>query len=152
VTLEEAVLTRLQALPALEALVATRIFQLKLPEHVVVPAVRVQLVSEQMVYHLRGGRGVRWGRVQVDAYAGEASGGDPYAEAAAVAGAIDGDARGDEATGLSGWRGVIGSPPLFRILFIARDDRGIDYEAEERRLVRVRQDYLVWFRDEPTLQ
>jgi hypothetical protein len=143
-TPEVAIAERLLEIGALTALISTRVYQLRLPQSTALPAVRVQVVGETEDAHLRGTGALSRTRVQVDAYAYEASGGDPYAEATAVAEAIHGDGSG---TGLAGWVGESGgSPAELAVLSIVRVDRFVDYEAAELRLVRVRQDYHVWWK------
>lgn len=144
-TPEQAVVERLLDLPAVVALVSSRIYQLRLPQNAALPAIRVQLVSEPTDYHLRGGSGMYRSRVQVDAFAQESSGMDPYGEATDLANAIHGD---DAGAGLSGWHGEAGgSPPELRIHTVQRVDRQVGYDAEELREVRCRQDYMVhWSR------
>lgn len=140
-TPEQAVVQRLLELPAVVALVASRVYQLKLPQSPTLPAIRVQLISEPTSYHLRGGSGMYRSRIQIDAYAAERSGADPYGAAVDVADAIHGD---DAGAGLSAWQGNTGSsPPSLRIHACMRVDRQVGYDAEELREVRVRQDYLV---------
>lgn len=142
---EEAVVARLGDIAAVNALVGTRIYQLKLPQKPTLPAIRVQEISEVRSYHLRGGSSRGRTRVQVDVYANETAGNDPYGDAIALAAAVHGDEAG---SGLSGWVGdVDGSPASMRVTGILRDSRTVEYEAEELRLVRVRQDYLVHFQD-----
>lgn len=135
---EEAVRARIVSLAAVTALASDRVYMLKVDQDDDMPAVRVQLVGEQYTPHLRGGGGVRRARVQVDAFAAESSGADPYANARALADAINGDGSG---SGLDGWRGTVNGTTVQGIL---RVDRAVSYEAEELRLVRVRQDYFVW--------
>lgn len=141
-TPEEAVAARLEAIGAVTSLVSTRIYMLKLPQGPTLPAIRVQLIDDIKPYHLRGGTRCSRARIQVDAYADEASGGDPYASASEVAEAIHGD---DTGSGLSGWTGSIGSP-AFEVLGIFRLDRDASYDPDHLRLVRMRQDYAVHFR------
>jgi hypothetical protein len=139
VTPEQAVLERVLDIAAVAALIGTRGYLLKLPQGPTLPAVRVQLIDEAGNMHLRGAGGPYRSRVQVDAFAHEASGGDPYAGVTAVAEAIHGDGSG---TGLAGWKG--GSAAL-TITGAVRIDRMVTYEPDELRLVRVRQDYMVWW-------
>lgn len=141
-TVEEAVRARLLTLTALTALVSTRIYLDKLPQSPTYPCVRVSLVDELSDYHLRGGEGVRRARVQVDAFAREVSGVDPYALAVTVADVIHGE---DDGTGLSGWAGGIGSP-AFQVFGIFRIDRRRSYDPEELRVLTMSQDYQVAFR------
>ncbi len=133
-TVEEAVLDHLLATAAVTALVSTRIYQLVLPEHPTLPAIRVQLVDEPEIYHLRGNEVLTYARVQVDSYARKVSGGDPYLSAVTIADAVN------DALTVEGWS--VGSPPrytagVFRIL------RRTMFESEELQLVRVWQDYRV---------
>jgi hypothetical protein len=145
VTVEEAVVERLLALSSVTALVSTRVYQLRLPQRPTLPAVRVQQISESEPYHLRGAVNLYRTRIQVDAYAAEASGSDPYASANAVASAIQGDwLAGSPPNGLSGWQGMAGgSPSTLQVVFSERIDRRPMFAADELRLVRVRQDYMV---------
>lgn len=140
-TPEEAVATRLLDIAAVTAIVSTRVYVEKLPQKPTSPVVLVQLVHEPTDYHLRGGLRDR-ARVQVDAYVAEAAGEDAYAKVMALADAIHGD---DAGSGLSGWRGEIGSPAL-TVTGILRIDRMRGYESAELRLWRQRQDYWVYFR------
>jgi len=147
VTIEQAIRERLLELTPLTALVSSRVYQLKLPQAPTLPAVRLQQISEVDTFHLRGPNRLLITRLQVDAYANEASGTNPYDVAAAVARAIHGNGLGPTATGLSGWFGNIGgSPVAIRVEMIKRVTRQPLYEADELRLVRIRQDYRVhWF-------
>lgn len=135
---EEAVADRIMAL---NTSAGSRVWMLKLPQQPTLPAVRVQLVDDPEDYHLRGGSAHGRARVQVDAYAAEDSGADPYAVANALAEEINGD---DAGSGLSGAYWDTGSP-TFRITGAFRLDRSVDYDPDERRLVRVRQDFAVHY-------
>lgn len=146
-TVEEAVRTRIAACAAVVALVGSRIYMDKLPQSPTYPCVRVQLISDPAGQHLRGPDRMGRARVQVDCYASEASGVDPYARATAVSEAVEGDGLGDGASGLSGWIGSIGSP-AFRILDALPTDRKRFYDPEELRLVTMSQDYIVFYLDE----
>jgi hypothetical protein len=141
---EEAVLARLLGISDLTALVSTRIYMLKLPQHPTLPAVRVQKIASVRDQHLRGPGHLYRTRVQVDAYAAESSGSDPYQAVSAVAAAIRGDGLGESASGLWGWIGDAGGSPSLRIYnaeLVGDDDPF--YEAAELRAVRIRQDYLI---------
>lgn len=135
---EIAVAEHLEGTGAVAALVSDRVFQLVIPEGATLPAIRVQLIDDPRRYHLRGSDGAHRALVQVDAYAGEASGEDPYAEAAAVADAID-DA-------MSGQRFFAGSPIDVEITGALRVSRRPLYDPDELRQVRVLQEYVVWHR------
>ena len=144
---EEAVVARLLDINALTTLVAQRIYMLILPQKPTLPAVRVQRISSLREQHLRGPSQPARARVQVDAYAVASSGADPYATASAVAAAIRGDGLGDQASGLWGWIGSVGSPDvrIHNAELVADDDPF--YEAGELRAVRIRQDYLIHYSD-----
>lgn len=138
-TPEEAVLNRIVGL---STSAGARVYQLRLPQHATLPAVRVQVIDDLDTYHLRGGAGLKRARVQVDAFAQESSGGDPYEAAQALADEINGD---DAGSGLSGYMGSEGSPG-FDIAAIFRVFRRSSYESEELRQVRIQQDYEVHYR------
>lgn len=146
-TVEDAVVARLMSLAAVTALVSAtdaahaRIYLDKLPQSPTYPCVRVTLVSEVGEGHLRGADALKPATVQVDCYARELSGVDPYALVTAVAAAVHGD---DAGSGLSGWSGEIGSPAA-RVRGCQRVDRRRYYDPEELRVVTMSQDYRVWF-------
>jgi hypothetical protein len=148
-TPEQAVLERIRDISAVSALVSSRVYQLRLPQGSDLPAVRVQQIGDVGDMHQRGETNLFRTRVQVDAYAREASGADPYDEATTLAAAIHGDWRDGSPSppnGLSGWQGESsGSPPDIRVLMAFRVARAVTYEADELRMVRVRQDYqVIW--------
>lgn len=141
---EDAVIARLGDISPLTALVSTRIYNLKLPQKPTLPAVRVQKIASVRDQHLRGPGHLYKTRVQVDAYAAESSGTDPYATVSAVAAAIRGDGLGPVASGLWGWIGDAGGSPSLHIYnaeLVSDDDPF--YEAAELRAVRIRQDYVI---------
>ena len=121
------------------AIVGTRGWLLVLPEQPVLPAFRVQLISRVPDYTHDGESGLYRARVQVDAVTKVASGVDPYAQAMTLSDAIH--------TRLSGYQGEMGSssPPL-EVSGVFADNRVAFYDAEEKRHVRVVQDFLVLFR------
>ena len=146
-TIEQGIHERLLSLSPVTALVGSRVYQLKLPQKPTLPAIRVQQISEADEHHLRGRDGVVRTRIQVDAYAHE-SAADPYATATAVAAAVHGDGLGPGASGLSGFAGGVGgSPSSLQILFAERVARVPEYESDELRLVRIRQDYMVTWKE-----
>lgn len=144
-TVEEAVRTRVLALTPVTTLVSARVYLDKLPQSPTYPAVRVQLISDPRDQHLRGPNATQRARVQVDCYASESSGVDPYARALAVSEAVEGDGLGDGASGLAGWIGTIGSP-AFSVLNAVPTERKRFYDPDELRLVTMSQDYLVTYR------
>lgn len=130
---------------------ADRMFMLKLPQQVFSnedgdrrAAAVVQLIDDPKDYHLRGGSNFGRARVQVDVYAGESSGADPYENAEALADAIHGDEAG---SALSGFQGHVGGSPggLF-LTGVFRIDKQALYDADELRVVRIRQDYWTYYR------
>jgi hypothetical protein len=146
VTPEEAVVARLESLTPVTALVGDRIYLHMLPEGAAYPAVRVQLVAEDSEYHIRGQVAMKSARVQVDHYTHETSGVDAYAALATLAAAIDGDGNGTAATGLSGWKGSIGSPAFdvsgcFRVMRM-----GPRYDEDELQVLTMTQDYRLFFK------
>lgn len=140
-TVEEMVRLRLLDLTPLTALVSTRIYLDKLPQSPTYPCVRVSLVVETTNGHLRGADALKPALVQVDAFAREVSGVDPYALAVAVADAIHGD---DAGSGLSGWSGQLGSPSP-TVQGCQRETRKRSYDPDELRVLMMSQDYRVWF-------
>ena len=136
---------RILALAAVTALVGTRVYMQRVPQSPVYPLVRVQFIDDQSPYHLRGPVGTTTARVQVDAIAREGSGTDPYAAAQALLAAIDGDGLGDQATGVAGFVGGIGSPP-FEIVGVFLQSRRSEYDPQELRIVTASRDYIVWVR------
>lgn len=141
-TVEELVAARLASLAPIVALVADRVYLDKLPQAVQLPAVLVQLVDDVGTQHLRGRNKPERARVQVDAYVHEESGVDPYAQVTALAEAIDGDGEGPAASGLSGWKGRVGSPPVV-VHNCFRASRLRRYDPDELNLLRMSQDYIL---------
>lgn len=147
-TIEQAIRERLLDIPALTALVGTRVYQLLLPQNGTLPAVRVQLIDDQIRQHLRGPDGNFISRVQIDSYAAPNSSASWYSTAKTVARVIHGDGLGENASGLFGWKGWAGgSPPELKINNVTVAHSGQPYfEHGERPMVRVRYDYMVhWF-------
>lgn len=144
-TVEEVIAARLATLAPVIALVGARVYLDRLPQAVTYPAVRVQLIDDLRGYHLRGENQPQQARVQVDAYVNEASGVDPYAQVASLADAIDGDGKGPAASGLSGWKGRVGSPP-FVVLSCFRANRlRPRYDPDELNVLTMTQDFLVTY-------
>lgn len=141
-TAEEAVRLRLLAISALTALVSTRVHLEKLPQSPTYPCVRVSLIAETGAGHLRGADALKSALVQVDAFAKELSGIDPYALVVAVSDAIHGD---DAGSGLSGWSDQNGSPSLGVQGCQRETRRRPTYDPDELRVLMMSQDYRVWF-------
>lgn len=137
-TVEQAVAEHLVAANAVTTLVSTRVYLQKLPQLPTLPAVVVQLVAVMDFYHLRGGDQMERSLVQVDAYADEASGGDPYASVAAVADAVHDTLNAQQFA-------AAGSIDV-EITGVFRRTRMPMYEAQELRQMRMLQEYHVWSR------
>lgn len=139
-SVEQAVIAQLVADADVAALVGTRVYQLKLPEQPTLPAVRVQLIDEPLSYHQRGVNGLRRARVQTDAYAWEydTAHPEPYATANDLADAIDHALSGQSFSDAE-------SPNTVQVSGCFRETRIPMYEAEELRIVRILQDYIVWW-------
>lgn len=144
-TPEDAVVARILALPAVTAIVGTRVWQLLLPQSATLPAVRVQRISGvEMGAHTRGARGVAWARIQIDAVAGVRDGANAYTTASELAEAIAGDGA---TTGVLGWKGSIGTPPLTIQGIFSLAEPVAEFEAEELQRVRIRRDVQVVFEE-----
>lgn len=145
-TASTVVSTRLLEMAAVTALVGTRIRDLKLRQgEAQAGAIRVQGVGALQTMHLRGSVTLVRARVQVDSYAPETSGVDPYALAASIAAAAHGDGAG---SGLCGFVGTVGGSPGVDVTSILPAPEGPreEYDAEELRVVRISRDYFVKWR------
>jgi len=140
VTLAEALRDYLLTLPPVTSRVGARIYTLKFPQSVTAPALRLHEVDRISTMQLRGDQRIRRSRVQVDAVEAEAHG-DPYDLAHALADAVRGDLASGSASGLVGFAGTVSGVVITAIL---GDDRREAYDAEAR-MVRVEQDFRVWF-------
>lgn len=128
-TIEQVVTDRLETVSGVTALVSTRIYQLKLPQKVTFPAIRVQLIDDDREYHLRGPVDIGRARIQVDSYGAEVTS-DPYAVVAAVADAVEAALSGIVFT-LGGFR-VMGAFQLLRLA---------SHEPGTTPLIRIHQDF-----------
>jgi Protein of unknown function (DUF3168) len=137
---------RIAGLGGVTALAGARVYLDQLPQSPLYPCVRVSLVDDSDDQHLRGPRDAQHARVQVDAFAQAGSGTDPYATAAALAQAIHGDGLGPGASGISGWIGSVGSPPV-TVVGCRRVARTRRYDPDELRVVTMSLDYIVWYRE-----
>ena len=144
---EEAVAQRILALPAVTAIVGTRVWLVMLPQSPVMPCVRVQQVSQiDEGAHDRGAGGVGWARVQVDAVAMVHTNGNGYTTVRSLTEAIHGNGRGPQATGLLGWKGVIGDLTITGIFSIL--DGVAEFDPAELQQIRIRRDYQVCFSED----
>lgn len=140
-TPELAICDRLAETTAVTTIVGTRIYEIALPQEPTLPAIRVQLISDPVGYHLRGPDGAHRSRVQVDAYVSEratSANDDPGANLNALADAID--------ACLSGKVFTAGTPVSIRVTGAFRQDRSKKREPDELRYLRVMQDYVVWWK------
>lgn len=138
-TSELAICARLLATSAVTAIVGTRVWEIALPQEPTLPAIRVQLISDPVGYHLRGPDGASRSRVQVDAYVSERAASavdDPGANLNVLADAID-DCLGGQVF-------TAGSPIEIRVTGVFRQNRSKMRETDELRYLRVMQDYIVW--------
>jgi hypothetical protein len=134
VTVESAIRGHLLATAAVTALAGTRVYVLKAPQKPGAPYVRVMLVSDIGETHLRGAHQMRRSRVQIDI--GGTEGETTYGVIDALASAVDAALMGEPFTDP-------GSPPSLRVVAVSVDRRTF-YDAEELRLLRFIQDYIVW--------
>ena len=147
-TVDEAVMTRLLALPAVTAITGTRLWMVKLPDRPIYPAGRIAFISEERPFAQRGPiNGGQWARVQVDLYidvaTAQAAHVNPYTQLSALSEAVDGDGLGPSASGLLGWIGAVGSPP-FRVRGIFRAaEYPVRWDADELQVLTRTHDYYV---------
>jgi len=140
VSLATTIQTRILALPAVTAIAGTRVYVLSLPQSPILPAVRIQVISEVEALQLRGTAGWRRGRVQVDSVASDVNGDDGLTAADALDVAIYGGFVAGVATGLVGFAGTVAG---VRIGSIRPAGRIEDYAADNLRQVRVSRDWFV---------
>lgn len=132
-----ALITRLEGVSPVTALVSTRIYQGVLPQSVTLPAIRMQRIGQDEPLHLRGFSGLMQTRVQVDSVGG---GGNPISAAQAVDAVVFGTGAGSS---LVGWRGTVGSIWIQAVLPAAVREL---FDADELRQYRVIRDLLVWWK------
>jgi hypothetical protein len=141
---EAHVIERLEQVSGVTALVGTRLYAVNAPQRPTTPYLRVQLISPNREQHLRGPSYPAQYRFQVDACAAESDGGDPLGTAQDLSAAVIGDGLGDEASGLFGWRGVLGGSPstiaVQNVELLHAGDR--EFFPDEMRMVRVRTDFM----------
>lgn len=144
-TVEEALAARIAGLSAVTAIVGSRVYLDKTTQDPTYPLVLVYSAGDHRDQHMRGPEGTRYSRVSVEARAHEESGIDTY-QVTALFEAFDGDGRGPQATGIFGWIGAIGSPALEIMNCAHRGSRDRYYDASDRRVLRMTQDYWVTYR------
>lgn len=129
--------TLLLASNDIAALVGPRVYALKFPQSVTLPAIRMQIVSQIERNYTHDGDGLLAGfRVQIDSVVKETSGTNPMTAVVALAGHVK--------AVLSGYRGPVASPPVanFGGIFLTRVFDMFD--PDELTLVRRVQEYEVW--------
>jgi hypothetical protein len=134
VNVELAVRSHLAQDSGVTTLVSTRIYQVRLPQSPTLPALRVQLISEPHNHHLRGPDGAARARVQIDTYVSDGIA-DPYGSIDAIGSAIR--------TALDGATFTVSGVEVTGAMCV---DRRVMYEADDLRLWREMQDYIVWTR------
>lgn len=138
-TVVEAVIARIEMLSAVTALVGTRIAATHLDEDSEMPAVLVQLISRVRGQHLRGPDNIARYRVQIDSAAATKQ------EADDLANAVEGNGLGTLASGVMGWKGSLGSPPVF-IDNVEPGNEREHYDPPPTRQYRNQRDYIVSYR------
>ena len=137
-TATRVVRTRLLQISALVTLVGSRIYGLVAEQGPPLPYVVVQQVSEVQEQHFRGPIGLREARVQIDCVAAT------KADAETIEALIHGDGLGNAASGLFGWRGVLGSPSQ-RVTLVAAAARIERFDPPELEHFVITRDYrLRW--------
>lgn len=136
-TAERAIGRYLASVPAIVAIVSTRVHESFLPQSATLPALCVQLISGPRTHHLRGSNQTIRTRIQVDSYVSEdpESSSDPGDDVDALAQAVE-DA-------LDGQGFVIDTVEVTAAL---QSDRRKVRVADELRMLRVMQDFIVWSR------
>ena len=123
----------------------SRVYTKKLPQRPTLPAVRVQRIGNRQDQHLRGPQPF-FTRVQVDSFVAEDSV-SPGTTIETLAEAIKGDGLGYNASGLWGFKGESdGSPAILIENVTLLHDGTADYEGDELKLLRIRQDYGIFWR------
>lgn len=138
---ELAVIERLEDTAAVTDIVEDRIYELFLPQSFTAPAIVVQVVNDPKSYHLRGPDAHSRTRVQVDCYVSEVpltDDDDPGATLMTLEQAID--------ESLSGQVFTVGGSPGGEVTGVLRVDRRKMRDPDELRLLRVMQDYVVWWK------
>jgi hypothetical protein len=116
------------------AVVASRIYPIKLPQGITAASVVYSRISGAGDYHLQGLSGFASHRFQIDAWAPTADAATSLADL--VRDRIDGY-RGDMGTG---------SPPVVTVLGVFMVDQREDYD-DEAKLHRMGRDYFINFRE-----
>lgn len=134
-TVEEAVIDQLLATSGVTDLVSQRVWPLKLPQHPVLPAIRVQLIDEPEDAHLRGYDALKRARVQIDIYDDVAGVGNPYTTVRDIATAVEDALRPQPFS--------VGSPAIV-VMHARRLLRREMYEGDEFEYVRLMMDFELW--------
>lgn len=134
----EAIRELLLSMSPITAVVQERIFVLRFPQSVRLPALRIQRVDAVEEMHLRGPGTMHRARVQVDS----------VALSGVQAEILDELVTGDGITsGLRAWHGFIGGSPVFQIALIRPITVRQDYDALELNQYKIMRDFFVWYRE-----
>lgn len=137
--IEIALADHLELDPGVTAIAGTRVYQLLTPQNETEPALRLQLIDQPELLHLRGKGGVFRSRVQIDAFAAPSETvSDPYQTVSDLSDAVD------AAFGMQPFTPP-GSPAL-QVLMVKRLDRR-PFDPDEHRNYRMMSDYEVWHRE-----
>jgi hypothetical protein len=137
-TIEQAIITRLESLTPVSTFVGQRVYAKILPHTPTLPAIRVQAIATAQQDHLRGLNALQRSLVQVDVVTDQD---EALAEQLEL---VHGPGDG---TALAGWKGVVGpAPGGIAITGILAHNKREDYDAAELRQFKVMRDYEVWWR------
>jgi hypothetical protein len=136
VSIVAAVVTRLEAVSAVTALVSTRIYNGTFPQDGTFPAIRVQRIGQDEQMHMRGAVGTMRTRIQIDSVADSS---EPIGDAQAIDSAVFGNGSG---SALIGWAGDVGTIDIQAVTPAGVREQ---YDGEELRQYRVMRDAFVWW-------
>lgn len=134
---DDAVVSVLLANAGVTALIGTRAYTVRWPQHPTSPAALVQVISNVQGGHLRGSDSLETCRVQVDLLQAEVSGVNVKTATDALSDAVDGALLNHAPFSVGG------SPASHRLMVLERLERRTLYEADELRELIVQHDYRV---------
>lgn len=141
--IEVAVLTHLLAGSDVAAIVGTRGYQLHLPQKPTLPALRTQLIDEIERVNVKGQvANLFKARIQVDVFASEFTDTDAYTTAR------EGITAVRNRLAISAYGGQtfnVGSPGDIQVTSVQPMEKAVEYESEELRQVRARQDFEIMY-------
>lgn len=137
-----ALIARMKQVPAVTALVGQRVHNVALPQSPTLPAIRVQLIGDPEMSHLRGGVALFRSRVQVDIVVRFA--GSYETQARTIDAAVMGNRAGSS---VAYWKGRIAEMDVLGILPPESNSgaRGI-VDAEDVSQYKVTRDFIVHHR------